>query len=124
MFPWIWLWAPQVRWPFSGDVAQDIEPNTAWLFGAIKPGAGDARIERQAYELASYGKQLGWITEVLIEVAEGLPGGVMQHAHALDQLKALRDKIEALKQPEYDRQLAEARAAVARLEARGPRCRP
>ena len=30
MFPWLWLWAPQLHFPWSGDVAQDIEPTTTW----------------------------------------------------------------------------------------------
>jgi hypothetical protein len=67
MFPWLWFFAPQVHYPWSGSVAQQIAPDTDWFFGSIRPGAGDARIEQQAFAVASYGKQLGLITEVLTE---------------------------------------------------------
>ena len=67
MYPWIWLWAPQIYFPWSGSVAQKIEPSTSWFFDAIDPSAGDGRIERRACEIASYGRQLGLITEVLLD---------------------------------------------------------
>ena len=59
MFPWFWLWAPQLRLPFSGDVAQEIEPRLDWFFAGIKPQAGNARIEARAFDVATYGDQLG-----------------------------------------------------------------
>ena len=73
MFPWLWYWAPQVHFPWSGRVAQQIAPDTHWFFGGIRPGAGDARIEEQAFGVASYGKQLGLITEVLLALAQESP---------------------------------------------------
>lgn len=49
MFPWLWFWAPQIHFPWSGSVAQQIEPNLGWFFGAIRPGSGDAAIESDAF---------------------------------------------------------------------------
>lgn len=66
MYPWLWFWAPQVHFPWSGAVSQNIEPNTTWFSSLIKPGAGNAQIERRAFEVASYGRQFGLITEVLL----------------------------------------------------------
>ena len=66
MFPWLWFWAPQFHFPWSGSVAQQIDPDLGWFFGAIRPGAGDATVEREAFEVASYGKQLGLISEALV----------------------------------------------------------
>ena len=40
MFPWLWVWAPQRRFPFSGDVSQDIEPSVSAFFKSIRPEAG------------------------------------------------------------------------------------
>ncbi len=114
MFPWFWFWAPQVHWPFSGAVTQDIAPET--FFGAIPPAAGDARVERRAFELASYGRQLGWLTEALLAQA-GRGVDAADGAAALDNLAALRTRIEAIKSERRADLEAEAAAALERLAA-------
>ncbi|MBW8847846.1 MAG: hypothetical protein JF607_23030 [Burkholderiales bacterium] len=118
MFPWFWLWAPQLRLPFSGDVAQDIEPRLDWFFAGIKPQAGDARIEARAFDVASYGHQLGVITDALIDMAERLPAEVVAGSKPLTQLRAIRDRIEAIKDTEYDRELVDLEARLQRLRTR------
>lgn len=40
MFPWLWFWAPHIHFPWSGSVAQQIDPNLGWFFGAIQPSSG------------------------------------------------------------------------------------
>jgi hypothetical protein len=97
MFPWMWVWTPQVHFPFSGGVAQQIEPNLGWFFDGIRPAAGNGDIERKAFDIASYGKQLGLITEVLLgEVAkDAIPPG--KSAEALGKLRQIHDRIEAEK---------------------------
>ena len=64
MIPSLWFWAPQFHYPLSGAVQQRIDPD--WFFGAIPTQAGNGAIEKKAFDLASYGSQLGWITEVLL----------------------------------------------------------
>lgn len=114
MFPWLWLWAPQIHGPFSGAVTQDIAPET--FFGAIPPAAGDGRIERRAFELASYGRQLGWLTEALLAQAGRTQAvGAEQGAAALDKLERLHGRIDALKRARHADLEAEADAALARL---------
>jgi len=97
MFPWLWCWAPQFHFPWSGSVAQQIEPNLGWFFGAIPPESGNAAVERDAFGVASYGKQLGLISEALL----GLSGrGAVTPAQAnvaLDRLEEIRVQIESLK---------------------------
>lgn len=61
--------------PLSGDVSQTINPWTLWLryltqqSGFININnfdSGDPEIEKKIIEeVASYGRQLGWITEIL-----------------------------------------------------------
>jgi hypothetical protein len=139
MFPWLMIWAPQLHFPFSGSVAQQIDPN--WFFGAISPSAGDAKIEQEAWQVASYGRQLGLITEVLIALAEqsALPGNAAkakaagavedestedlaalpvtpaQAAESLARLKAIRGRIEALKARERGDPLPDLEAQLAAL---------
>lgn len=118
MFPWLWFWAPQVHWPFSGAVTQDIAPGT--FFGAIPRRAGDGQVEQRAFELASYGRQLGWLTEALLAQA-GHGVDAASGAAALDKLAALRVRIEAIKAERHADLEAEAEAALQRLAAADPR---
>lgn len=118
MFPWFWLWAPQLRLPFSGDVAQDIEPRLDAFFAGIKPQSGNARIEARAFDAASYGRQLGVITDLLIEMAERLPADAQAASKPLQALRDIRTRIEAIKDVEYDRELAELQARLRQLESR------
>lgn len=116
MFPCFWLWAPQLRLPFSGDVAQDIEPSLDWFFNGIKPQAGNARVEARAFDVASYGHQLGLITDALIDLAERQQA----ESEPLRKLRALRDRIDAIKASEHDRELAALEARLRQLQARRP----
>lgn len=101
MVSWLWFWAPQVHFPWSGSLAQNIAPNTSWFSDLIQPGAGNARIEAQAFATASYGKQLGLITEVLLDVAQGAAALSPEAAKALQSLQTLKLQIDAIKRTEY-----------------------
>lgn len=119
MVPWLWLWAPQVQLPWSGNVVQDIEPTTTWFFDGIKPGAGNASIEEKAFAVASYGKQLGLLTEVLIELAEKNLGATARSAKALAELKRIQAEIEKIKEVEYDAELRDIETRIAAVRRRG-----
>lgn len=103
MFPWLWFFAPQVHFPWSGSVAQQIAPDTHWFFSGIAPGAGDARIEEKAFAVASYGKQLGLITEVVLALAQDSPKASARAKASIDKLKKIQAEIEHLKTAEYER---------------------
>ena len=119
MYPWFWLWAPQVNFPWSGDVLQDIEPTTTWFFNGIKPGAGNARIEEKAFAVASYGKQLGLLTEVLIELAQKNLDDTAASAGALSELRRIQAQIEQIKELEYDHELSQIETRIAAVRRRG-----
>lgn len=132
MFPWLWFWAPQVHFPWSGSVAQHIAPDTDWFFGAIRPGAGDGRIEQQAFGVASYGKQLGLITEVLLDLAQQAPKASARAQASIERLRQIQAAIEDIKAAECER-VAEAvveqvrtirRQGGARAKALEARLRP
>ncbi|HXF45478.1 MAG TPA: hypothetical protein VNK91_05100 [Burkholderiaceae bacterium] len=115
MFPWLWLWAPQLHFPLSGSVAQRIEPNTNWFFDAIAPQAGNGRIERKAFEVASYGRQLGLITEVLLDVAQrDAPQSAAARA-ALERLRTIHAAIERIKEDDADADALEIEERLRRL---------
>lgn len=101
MFPWLWFWAPQLHLPWSGNVEQRIDPKTDWLFGAIAPHAGNGNIEQRVFEdVAAYGKQLGVITEVLMDVAENNQPLSARAQAALAELRKIRHQIEQIKHEE------------------------
>lgn len=121
MFPWLWIFAPQIapqlHYPLSGSVAQRIEPD--WFFGAIAPEAGDARIEQQAFGVASYGRQLGLLAEVVADLAEQAPPRSAKGRAALARLKDIQARIERLKDNEYEEELGALEARVKAIRRGG-----
>jgi hypothetical protein len=120
MFPWLVFWAPQLHFPWSGSVAQRIEPNTHWFFDSIAPDAGNAAIEKRAFEVASYGKQIGLITEVLLGMAKTGVVSAAQVQESLQRLELIHQRIEAVKQEEQDAELDQLAAQLAALRKHRP----
>lgn len=118
MYPWLFFWAPQLHLPFGGSVAQRIEPNTNWFFDSIANTAGNPTIERKAFEVASYGRQLGLITEVLLDLAAKAPPGSEEGQQSLARLRDIQSKIEGIKQRDADELAQEVHALVGALKLR------
>jgi len=97
MLPWNWTWSPQVNFPLSGSVVQDIEPSLDWFFAGIKPDAGVGGIEQRIFEKASYGKQLGLILDVLLPLVDGSKLESEEAKQSLARLKQLHKEIETIK---------------------------
>lgn len=97
MYPWNWNWAPQIRFPLSGNVEQDIEPSLDLFFAGIKPEAGIGSIEKGIFEKASYGKQLGMILDVLIPSIDESKLNSKDAKKSFANLKSLHQEIEQLK---------------------------
>jgi hypothetical protein len=119
MYPWLWFWAPQIHFPWSGSVSQQIEPNTSWFSDLIKPAAGNAEIERQAFAVASYGRQLGLLTEVLIDVAEKTEELSPEAAKSLERLRMIKTSIESIKHAEYETAASRLALEVQAIQRRG-----
>ena len=110
--------AGDLNWPLSGDVSQWINP-TWWLgsfgqqLGFINVNAvnsGDPQLERRVTEeVASYGRQLGWISEALDTVVScvrdaGLTEKLTdEQRRALDRLTHLVDHVQRIKTEEPSR---------------------
>lgn len=120
MVPWLWFWAPQLHLPFGGNVAQHIEPDTNWFFGGIRPEAGDGAIEKEIFDQASYGHQLGLITEVLLSLASKGTISASQAADALTDLKDVHQKVEDVKSRHKDRLARSATAVLEKLRKSDP----
>jgi hypothetical protein len=119
MYPWFWLWAPHVEFPLSGNVTQDIEPVANLFSKSSDPEAGNPKIEQKAFEVASYGQQLGLITEVLIEIAENVLLHKGKDNESLQRLKRIKAEIEKLKASEYDSELRDIEGKIKAIRRRG-----
>ena len=96
MYQMFWVWAPQLHYPWSGSVAQEIELER--FFNAIPARAGDRRVERRVFvDVASYGTQLGWITDVLLDAMRSATPASEQATDALRKLRLAAERIEAIK---------------------------
>lgn len=123
MWWWFNVYSPQTHWPLSGAVSQDIAPPLLAM-------ARDSRTERRVLaEVASYGRQLGVLSDLLLDVAEGLPPERLppRGRRALGQLQEFARRIEALKDapppgavPAVPDDPGEARALLRALRARHP----
>lgn len=120
MNPWFWIWfSPHLQLPLSGNVTQDIEPVAALFQGRGATGRGKPRLEQQAFHVASYGQQLGLITDVVLALADGR---LQDDAHAqasLGRLRQIAARIELLKAAEPDADLAQLGRALQSLLALG-----
>ena len=108
-------------WPYSifqAPKTLDQQINPGWFDVNINNYAGTPQIERDVVEkVASFGKQLGIITEAVLELAGSKP---RPDNSAVTRLRAIADKIEALKALNKTALESEARDAMARLAKREP----
>ena len=107
-------------WPFNlfapGNLNQPILPG--WSFGNVSLNyAGNAEIEKDVVEkVASFGKQLGIITDAVLALADGKP----TEDKAIARLRDIATKIEQLKNQNKASLADQARGAMQRLEKAEP----
>jgi hypothetical protein len=118
MFPWLWIYAPQISWPLSGAVTEAI--STDAFFRGIKPGAGVPAVEQQVFEQASYGKQLGWLMDVLVAAVDEATLPSPEARAALVSLKQLRSKVERIKSEHREDRADAAIALLDKIQADSP----
>lgn len=105
------FWPFDLYLPFSG-ATQSINPG--W-FNTTITYAGDAQIEsRVISDVASYGKQIGILSEALLELA-----GADAHGEAVERLRTVVAEIEAIKRRHRERiadRVTDALQSLERLE--------
>ena len=107
-------------WPFNlfapGNLNQPILPD--WSLQRISVNyAGSPEIEREVVEkVASFGKQLGIITDAVLALADGKP----KNDKAIVRLREIAAKIEELKNRNKTSLADQAREALERLEKAEP----
>ena len=116
MNPWMpWLSA-MARLPFGGDVTQAISPQTSWFSPTFELDfAGDRRIEADVVaHVASYGKQLGILTEAVLALAGD------RQPPEVERLRRVAERVEACKRAHLDSLEDTARRALESLKERDP----
>jgi hypothetical protein len=105
------------RSPLSGDVNQRI--TAPWFSPSLTVNyAGDPVVEdRVVTEVASYGRQIGWLTEIAIALAKNQP----PPEETLRRLEKASSDIEAIKKDVHRSALDTASAALDRLERDDPK---
>jgi hypothetical protein len=103
-----WLRAFGLHGPLSGDVNQAIDASLLHAIGGqlglvniTTSRTADVQLEQRITEqVASYGRQLGWIVDALdVLIRTRRPAGLgPEDAAALDQLTKLRAEVEATKE--------------------------
>ncbi|WP_181707597.1 hypothetical protein [Chthonobacter rhizosphaerae] len=85
-------WPTEIKFPGADSNQQVIAPVTNWLSPTVVTYAGDREIEeRIVSEVASFGKQLGILTEALLELADDRPGA------GLERLRQVANRVETVK---------------------------
>ena len=104
------------RSPLSGDVNQRI--TAPWFSPSLTVNyAGDPQVEdRIVTEVASYGKQLGWLMEIALALAKQQP----LPRETLRRLEEASERIDAIKKSVHSSELDEANAVLDRLERNQP----
>jgi hypothetical protein len=109
---------PNIMFPGAGGNWQEIM--TRWWSPNISLNfAGNASIEREVTEdVASYGRQIGWLNEIVEALAAAAPDAVKANpaADALGKLKDAQEKIAAIKTRRKATALDRARAALSALD--------
>lgn len=93
MYPWFDSWLNLFRAPLSGDVTQDYAPVTSWWSPQLEFNfAGNQKVEAEVVRnVASYGKQLGILTEAVLALGEG------NDSSEIKRLRAQAEKIHEVK---------------------------
>jgi hypothetical protein len=103
--------------PWSGPVTQDLLDH--WFSPAVTYNfAGNATIEKQVVEsVASYGRQIGWLNEVVLALAEKRT----PNPATVGRMREAANQVEALKKIHASSAFADATDALERLKKESPR---
>ncbi len=116
MNTWLTPWWEYFKGPLSGDVTQDINPVTSWLSPQVEFNfAGDRQLESDIVtKVASYGKQLGILSDAVLELASGKQG------EAVVQLQALVSDVNEMKQEHNSKLECKIKSELDQLKRQDP----
>ncbi|PTW61455.1 hypothetical protein C8N35_102165 [Breoghania corrubedonensis] len=110
MFPF--FWPTEVKFPGADGNFQTISPASGWFSTTVNYKGSPEIEQRVANEIASNGKQLGIITEAVLELAGSKNG------EKLDRLRDLNARIAEIKERTLSQMRREARDTLEALARR------
>lgn len=104
------------RAPLSGNVNQDYAANTSWFSPQLEFNfAGDKKIESQVVgNVASYGKQLSIITDVLLELTAS------NDSEFVERLRQLNYEVEQVKSKNQAESISTLKKQLMLIKKRQP----
>ena len=119
---WLRLFSPTINLPGSGNIGGfSYHPYTTWEAPTLY--RGDQNIEQLVYrDVASPGKQLGKLTEVVLELADAVArlDSNIEASENVRELKCLSERVEAIKLTVNVNAEAVAKEALEKLKAVDP----
>ena len=113
MFPFGDLYFPGAGGNWQEFMTRVLSPSIAVNF------AGNSAIEREVVaDVASYGRQIGWLNDIVAALTDATPdaiGADPAAADSLAKLKAARERIAAIKERRAASAVDDARDALKRL---------
>jgi hypothetical protein len=103
------------HWPLSGDVLQRIA--TSWFSPTVINYRGNPAVEsRTISEVASFGRQIGWLSDIVLELSQGKE----LQTDSVKKLKDAHKQIEEIKRQAGRSAYEEASQALAQLKSSSP----
>lgn len=114
---WLRLWSPTFNLPGSGSIGSfSYHPNTTW--GAPTLFSGNEIVEQAVYrDVATPGRQLGRLTDVVLELVNELSAmdSKIAGAESVKKLKAMSKQIEKIKEAIEDNTTAAVKEGLEKL---------
>jgi len=120
---WLRLFSPTINLPGSGSIGGfSYHPYTTWEAPTLY--RGDQNVEQMVYrEVASPGKQLGKLTEVVLELADAIAklDSNIAGSENVRELKCMCEQVEAIKQTVNASAETAAKDALEKLKSVDPK---
>lgn len=116
---WLRLWSPTINLPGSGGIGKfNYHPYTTW--GAPTLFSGNEAVENVVYrDVATPGRQLGKLTDVVLELVDELTqrDSKIADSESVKKLIAMSEKIKSIKEVVEDNTAAAAKELLDKLQA-------
>ena len=115
---WLRLWSPTINLPGSGGIGKfNYHPYTTW--GAPTLFSGNEAVENVVYrDVATPGRQLGKLTDVVLELVDELTqrDSKIADSDSVKKLMAMSEKIKSIKAVVEDNTAAAAKELLDKLK--------
>lgn len=116
---WLRLWSPTINLPGSGGIGKfNYHPYTTWTAPTLF--SGNEAVEEVVYrDVASPGRQLGKLTDVVIELVAELAkrDSKIADSESVKKLIAMSSKIKSIKEMVEDNTVSAAKELLDKLQA-------